>query len=738
MRYDASGVQIGGATPARRSFDALERAGRGPHPSARLIALLLGIASVPAVGFQVQVQFEFGGSQSESIDDRGLVAVRDRDAESWLSRASKAAAREDWKLAADTLARVINDHGHKTVSLDGEHFYSAGWCAQQQLRDWPAEGIATYRVLYDGDAEGLFELGKRTHDLHPLRLVAYRYPQTTIGPAALDLLASWLLDRNESMEAIDVLQSLSALRQRRVSRLDILSKLAIAYTLSGQRKRVVDTFSELSDIIDGLGVGEMERGWDRLEALQRFFDAAKFDRGDTIDRTYFGPWSQRLGPPAAAGLAPPINPIIKSDLPWQDRLPGTSRVDLVRVQKLTERNGRPPVWQAVTDGALLFVATPAGIVARDLATFEFLWQSIPSSAPPDPRIRRHRIRTNFFDRTPADEKERLDALSTKALYHEYAGAVTTAKGLVFAIDQAGTAGEVFPERKRGRVEENNSCTPGENSLRAFEASTGRSVWTKGRAGPVEDELKEAHFFSTPVAAGPYLVAPYSLRHELFLAVIEPDGRLVRKISLGSGRPGMLPFNAVLQPTVVDGTIYIPTGAGLLISLNAADFSLRWLTTYDRSNMPSSIDFRRQGIFMAGMTRLWAYSQPDEWLGSPPVVVGGLVLLAPHDSEELLAFDRTTGELRWQFDRKRHRYIVGANDRVVVVAGRKVTAVDLETGKAAWSFDEHRPTGRPALSGDRVLVPTKEGLFALSAENGKPVGDAAQSKIVLGNLLVADG
>ena len=380
MRYDASGVQLGGATPARRSFDTLERAGRGPHPSARLIALLLGIASVPAVGFQVQVQFEFGGSQSESFDDRGLVAVRDRDAESWLSRASKAAAREDWKLAADTLARVINDHGHKTVSLDGEHFYSAGWCAQQQLRDWPAEGIATYRVLYDGDAEGLFELGKRTHDLHPLRLVAYRYPQTTIGPAALDLLASWLLDRNESMEAIDVLQSLSALRQRRVSRLDILSKLAIAYTLSGQRKRVVDTFSELSDIIDGLGVGEMERGWDRLEALQRFFDAAKFDRGDTIDRTYFGPWSQRLGPPAAAGLAPPINPIIKSDLPWQDRLPGTSRVDLVRVQKLTERNGRPPVWQAVTDGAMLFVATPAGIVARDLATFEFLWQSIPSSA----------------------------------------------------------------------------------------------------------------------------------------------------------------------------------------------------------------------------------------------------------------------------------------------------------------------------------------------------------------------
>lgn len=738
MHHDASGVQSSGASSGRRWFESSVRSGRKTQLPAGLITMLIGIASVPALGFQVRFQVEFEGSDATWIDDRGLVAIRDRDAESWLTRAEKAAAREDWKLAADTLARVINGFGHKTVSLDGEHFYSAGWCAQRQLQDWPDEGIATYRVLYDGEAERLFELGRRTHDLHPLRSVAYRYPLTTIGPAALDLLASWLLDRNEAMEAIDVLHSLSALRQNRISRQEILAKLAVAYTLSDQRKRAVETFSEMSDLVARLGVGDVERARDRLEALQRFFEATKFDRGGALHQAQFGPWSQLLGPPAAAGQAPPINPIITSDLPWRDALPGTSRVDVDRVRTLTERNGRPPVWQAVTDGSLLFVATPGGLVARDLATFEFLWQSIPSSGPRDPRIEAFRIQTNFFGGDTIDESERLDALTTRALYHEYAGAVTTAMGLVFAIDQAGTAGEVFPERKRGRVEENNTCTSGENSLRAFEASTGRSVWTKGRAGPVEDELKEAHFYSTPVVAGRYLVAPYELRHELLLAVIEPDGTLVRKISLGSGRPGMLPFNAVLQPTVVDGTIYIPTGGGLLIALNAADFSLRWLTTYERSNMFSSVDFGRQQVFIAGMTRLRAYSQPDEWLCSPPVVSRGLVLLAPHDSESLLAFDRATGEGRWQFDRDRHRYIVGANDRVVIIAGRKVTAVDLETGKAAWSFDEHRPTGRPALSGDRVLVSTTDGLVVLNVDDGKPVGDVARSESVLGNLLVADG
>ena len=114
-------------------------------------------------------------------------------------------------------------------------------------------------------------------------------------------------------------------------------------------------------------------------------------------------------------------------------------------------------------------------------------------------------------------------------------------------------------------------------------------------------------------------------------------------------------------------------------------------------------------------------QPDEWGCSPPVVSGGLVLLAPHDADYLYAFDRRDGKVRWRFKRGPHRYLVGAARRRVVLGGRRVTAVDLDTGEEAWSYHERRPSGRPAIAGDHIVVPTFEGLVTPDAGTGRPIG-----------------
>src|SRR5262249_26463113 len=106
------------------------------------------------------------------------------------------------------------------------------------------------------------------------------------------------------------------------------------------------------------------------------------------------PWTSLLGPPGGRGHAAAVSPAITPQIPWQAFLPGTDRLDGGLVGRLMERTGRPPVWQAVTDGKLLFVSTPAGIVARDLATFDFVWQSIPSGPARSPDIDRQRIIMN--------------------------------------------------------------------------------------------------------------------------------------------------------------------------------------------------------------------------------------------------------------------------------------------------------------------------------------------------------
>ncbi|MFQ5423891.1 MAG: PQQ-binding-like beta-propeller repeat protein [Phycisphaerae bacterium] len=691
-----------------------------------------------AGGFQVQIPLQVAGPSKSAAPVRaeGLVPPQDRDAESWLKRAEEAADRGDWKLAADTLARVIADHGHKTVSLDeGQHFYSAAWCAQQQIAAWPAEGLETYRVLYDGEAERLFELAKKTSELRPLREIAYGYPHTTVAPRAILLLATWLIDRGHGNEAIDVLNILSTLSDETIPRFDMLQRLAVAHALAGRRSGVDAQLAEMAQVVARAGPERVERLRVRLAATERFLESPAMAASSGPERLSSAPWTQLLGPTEQAGRGPPVNPAITPDVPWHVSLPGADRLNRARVRRLIERTGRPPVWHAVSDGRLLFVATPGGVVARDLAMFDLAWQTFPSSPPRDPAIERHRILSGL--RAVPDQAESLDIHTTRVLFHEYAGAISTGFGLVFAIEQSETVGEQLPT-KQGEVRPYvQGVLSNENSLRAFEAATGRAVWTKGRAGPVEDQLKEAHFFSTPVVAGRRLVAPYELRKDLYLAVLKPDGTLEKKVLLGSGQSGLIPFNGVLQPAVADGTIYVPTGGGLLIALNAADCALRWLSRYDRVDAVagSRASGKRQAVWLRVQPGAATRAQPDEWGCSPPVVSGGLVLLAPHDAEYLYAFDRRDGKVRWRFERGPHRYLVGAARRRVVLGGRRVTAVDLETGEEAWSYHERCPSGRPAIAGDHIVVPTFEGLVTLDAETGRPIGELAASDVPLGNLLV---
>lgn len=686
-----------------------------------------------------------GFSEVTSFEPRhpseGLIPSTDADAESWLRRAVEARQRKEWKLASDTLRTVIDEYGDRIVTMDaGWHFYSATRLAREQLTSWPEEGIATYRFLYDAGARRQLEEARESYDLDALRLIARRYSMTTPGPDAIHLLATWLLDREEAGEAVALLERLQALPHCRVPSWQIFQKLALAYALQGQEDRGRDALSAMR----ALGTDENDAlpgDWpERIGAIERFLNGRLRAGQDSSRRGHVGvrAWPQMLGPALSAGRMSGIEPAVVPKPVWADSLPGSEQADVAQIADLMAKTNRIPVWQAVSDGKRLFVTCPSGLIARDLATFDFLWQAFPRSRSRDPRVTQRRLRPGFMpgskDSGGARGGSCVVPLTHRTLCHEYAGAVSTAFGLVFVIEQPETTGEqlltlqgVLPPNDLA-VDE-FSAEP--NSLRAFEADTGRAVWTKGRGGPVEDDLKSVHFFAAPVVAGTHLVVPYQQQNELYLAVLRPDGSLERKVPIGSGRPGMLPMNGVLQPTVCEGTIFIPTGAGLLVALDAFDFSLQWLSMYERVRLA---DNRVRHFNRASSTQ----AQPDEWIGSPPVIASGLVLLAAHDSDRLIACDRHTGEVRWAFARGHHRYVVAADAQRVYVAGRGIAAVDLVSGKAVWRFDAVRPTGRVALSGEHIFVPTASGLLRLKAATGERVGVTLDSGEPLGNLLAFDG
>ncbi len=698
------------------------------------ITALVLVCAIPA-GSRVVAGIQVGPGPSVIPygEELGLVPPSDRDVESWLRRAEGAARRGDWKLAADTLARVIDEHGHKTVSLDdGQHYTSAVWCAQRQMAGWPEEGKAVYRQLYDAEVRRLLEDAKATHDLDGLLAISRTYPLSTPGPEAINLAVGWLLDQRRGSEALELLDQLAHLPDCRVPRWEILLKSAVARALDGQAALAAEAVAEMRGLDADAGEVLPDDWGRRVAMVARFVDSVRDGEGGKPRQEDRLETSRLAG---AEGRSAAINPAVTAEAAWHDALPGADALDMRLAMEIVERTGRPTVWQAVSDGQSLFVTSPGGLIARDLATFDFLWRAMGRVRPRDPRIVRHRLDTGTWT---VDNSGNLDALTTQTLFHEYRGAVSTAMGLVFVIEQERTPGEQFPTRQGvlplRRVVSADALGVA-NSLRAFEADTGRVVWTKGRGGVIGDELKSAHFYSTPVVAGSYLIVPYLEEEDFLLAVLRRDGSLAKRVLLGSTRLGVLPMNGVLQPTVCDGTVYVATGAGLVVALNATDFSLKWLTRYARSDL-ARLAGGREVLELADTVIL---TEADGWLSSPPLVAAGLVVISPHDGDHLVAFDRRTGVEQWAHARGRHRYVIGADGRHVLIGGERViSAVRLTDGAEAWTHEGVTPSGRPAICGERVLVPTREGLLTLDLRTGEPVGEFLATSEPLGNLVAVGG
>lgn len=653
-------------------------------------------------------------------DGEGLIPSSDPDVESWLKRAADAAAEKQWKLAVDTLARVIEQFPDRTVALDHKTFVSATEAAQRQFAQWPAEGLTAYRVLFDPIAQQELNQAIASQDVERLRRLTRLYRMTTIAPEAFSRLATLLIDSGQSLEALDVLDHLENLPGMTIPPSKLLLSRALALAQLGQLDQAHDTISKLREV-ERDPAAELPADWDaRLDALSRYVDAAKTSRAD-----FSG--SKRTADPADAGLSPAVT----IDALWQDALPGSGRLHPDSIIQLILRTGRPPVWQMASDGDSLFVTSPDGLMARDLTTLDLLWKSHTRLVDRDPRIDAQRRLARMYQ---SDNSGRLDELSTQSLFHEYRGAVTTGLGLVFILEQNGTLSELFPARD-GTLPPNDGLEPEPNSIRAFEARTGRVRWTVGRGGSPGDELRFAHFYAPPIAVDGRLLALFQQENDLHLGVFDADGRILRNVLLGSADKGMFTLNNVLMPCVDETSIYLPTAAGLLVSLNRHDYSLRWLAMYERSRSGEVAPARR--AMPLGTVQV-TYSQPDEWLSTPPIRAGRFVLLAAQDSGHLLAFDRRDGLLKWSFPRGDHRFITGHDARRVILAGANVLAVDLETGRGLWSYSQRKLTGRPVVHGSRLFVPTREGLETLSLETGLPADPFKPSSQPLGNFFVQDG
>lgn len=182
------------------------------------------------------------------------------------------------------------------------------------------------------------------------------------------------------------------------------------------------------------------------------------------------------------------------------------------------------------------------------------------------------------------------------------------------------------------------------------------------------------------------------------------------------------MHGALMPAHARGVVYVPSGQGVLFAVGASDHSPRWATLY-ATTIPPALP----GEEPAGRRRAV----------SPPIVAGGLVLLAPPDLEELIAFDASTGAIRWSVALPEDGYLIAADATRVWIGGRGISCRAAVNGDVLWAAPiPSNPTGRAVLCGRYVQVPMASGLLSLEADSGAEARREAlpESQPPLGGLL----
>ncbi len=246
---------------------------------------------------------------------------------------------------------------------------------------------------------------------------------------------------------------------------------------------------------------------------------------------------------------------------------------------------------------------------------------------------------------------------------------------------------------------------------AFEASTDRVLWTtKGRA-----EWSALEPLNEPAAAeGRVYVMAAGLGTVFLVCLDGGDGRMLWKRPLG-----MLPANAQFYDlaragsavTVHQGAVYVSSSLGVVARCDARDGMVEWLRTYAGAvqNDRLGVQFRREG--------------------TPPLVAGERVLVAPRDHSGVIALDRTTGQLAWETFLVPSGGIIGATDKQLVLQGEgSLAALDLDSGSEIWvRAIDGMEEGVAVVAGPQVLVVSGGKASRVAAATGAVIEEMPLSR-----------
>ncbi len=642
----------------------------------------------------------------------------------WMRIARNLLEEKRYAEAIGFLQRIL-DHPDDffQASRGGPTWTSFKREAQELIGRLPPEGREAYRLQFEASARRLLRRGLEQNRIELLEEASRRYFHTLSGYRATYLLGRWHLSRGQTLAALVQFLRLEQSPARQHFEPDLSLQLAACWARLGYRDRATAALKRLGQEYERVSVSAGGASVPLPPAPEELLarlvpKAAAYPAGVEHPEQ----WLMVRGNPARSAQASAGLPV--SDVRW--RIPLTTDPELL--EKLDyptypsqERPLVPAVQPLVVKDQVL-VRTAEGLVAVDFRTGKRIWQVAEETAQAVPGqegpMEGLMVLPNGLVVAPRGSVSRADLLRRRLMQDLSYGTLSSDGHNVYLVQNLPLP--VLPGSATTRIFLPNGrvATPSRykhNVLQARSlAQEGKLIWEVG--GPEGQD-------ALPLAGTFFLGAPLPLDGTLFV-IGEQKGEIrLYALEATTGRPlwsqqlvvveqdlslDVLRRMAGVSPTYADGVLICPTAAGAVVALDLPTRSLRWGFVYQRtSNL-------RRGPFFRPFPTPGRMREGDRWLEATPVVAGDLVLLTPPESNELVALDLLSGQLRWKVPRQDGLYIGGVSRESVLVVGAKSARVlQLRDGKSLhrFSYPEGRfPSGRGLLEQNRYLLPLSGGLL----------------------------
>ncbi len=750
------------------------------------------VQRIEAIGFEADIVIDADGVRTPrkaSADNEKLTPATslttNEDLERLLEQADKLVAANRADLAP-TLWQKVLDEGGAVLATQRQgrietlqHIYQSyrplAEEAEGRIAAAGPAGLRAYRLQANGQTRLLLgpvapediafdaiEARERT-----LNEVVQRYFLSASGDNAAFELACRLLERESYIPAAALLLKLQSHPDCDVPEKDIAVRLIVALARSGAAPLAEELFGKTSGLFEP-----------DVRALVRA-DLDRF-KGQTSNSTR----SEVLAndPLTAAGktdvaLKWSYQPLFVLKKPPKRQQPNRGIQIMVRngQQVLMEVDERGQTKELLTDlatwpdmtrkevanswvslnwtpastvllaGSRMLVKSQERLVCCDVESGKVVWMGRKTKFPLDPRVEQSQMYELIGWRVAANAPLRPKGIVDATLFGDrLAHAVTVDGDLAINIegelDYGSKAAPVATDENQFGFHFDPTANASRvNHLSAYDLRTGKLRWNR-RLSDKADVI-EAGAVSQPIATKQGLLVATIVKKQLEIVLLDS--------ATGSTKWRSTLFDAVSNDAEVwaplsieneGDSLFVSTGYGAIFALQLTTGRIEWASAYPRKRTEADLNMQAmmgRGVPQTNVTPNVAAPQANYvkcW--------NDLLITVGADSDQVMAFDRRTGTLRWEaplapLNRMPCREVIGIHRDLLIVSGpHTVRGYGLKGGRMQWESALQTITGRGVLTADSIYVPQTNRIARLQPTTGTEIGSFVPptiDELPVGNL-----